>query len=146
MTTNSWKYSTTISRQLCGHSKRNLPITDRMFTECATEMTIKGLKQPFYSVYIYIYMQSIWAQKNKILLTPTSCQMLPDVACVITAGHETIQTQQSCDSSQSDCSVWFGRVSQNDSLVPSLSPPRARTKTGGEKGGESLEYFITWVT
>ena len=32
------------------------------------------------------------------------------------------------------------------SLVPSLSPPRARTKTGGEKGGESLEYFITWVT
>ena len=31
-----------ISKQLCGHSKRNIPITDRMFIECATEITIKG--------------------------------------------------------------------------------------------------------
>ena len=30
-----------ISKQLCGHSKRNIPISDRMFIECATEITIK---------------------------------------------------------------------------------------------------------
>ena len=66
MTTNSWKYSTTISRQLCGHSKRNLPITDRMFTECAMEMTIKGLKQPLdFTVYIYyIYAEYMGAKKQ----------------------------------------------------------------------------------